>query len=295
MEKLRDGSRVEINKEKRNPADFALWKKGLLGFESDWGKGFPGWHIECTAMAFATLGKQIDIHTGGEDLKYTHHNGEIAQAEAITGRQFVRYWLHNAFVTINNSKIAKSAGNGLTLRHLREQGFSPESFRYWLLTAHYRTPANFTFDALSASKQALFRLKRHIFEEWKNKSGEVNESYRGRFHEAINDDLDTPKAIALMWEIVKDTFLSSGDKVTTLREIDSVLDIGLSDAEEDAVRELGIVDEADIPDEIAELIEKREAARIARNWDEADHFREAINLKGYALEDTPDGPRISKA
>jgi cysteinyl-tRNA synthetase len=296
LTKLREGARVEANPEKKHPADFALWKKGLLGWESVWGKGFPGWHIECTAMIFTTLGKQIDIHTGGEDLKYTHHNGEIAQAEAITGKKYVGYWLHNAHLKINDTKIAKSLGNGIRLSSLMDEGFSPLVYRYWLLTGHYRSPMNFTFEALQGSKQALFRLKRFVFEELKNANGgTINEVYRKRFHSAINDDLDTPKAVALMWEIVKDASLSPADKVATLREIDSVLDLGLSDEMSDVVRELGIVAKDEIPDEIQELLEKREIARATHNWGEADHLREMINMKGYTIEDTPQGQKISKS
>jgi cysteinyl-tRNA synthetase len=289
------GARVAINTEKRNPADFALWKKGLLGWDSAWGKGFPGWHIECTAMCFSTLGKQIDIHTGGEDLKYTHHNGEIAQAEAITGKPYVGYWLHNAHLKIDDTKIAKSLGNGIRLSSLIDRGYSPLVYRYWLLTGHYRGAMNFTFEALDASKQALFRLKRFVFEECKNIEGKVDESYRLKFHTAINDDLDTPKAIALMWEITKDPSLTQADKVATLKEIDSILDLGLSDEPSDVVRELGIVAKEDLPDEIQELLEKRELARTTHNWSESDHLREALNLKGYIIEDTPNGQKISKS
>lgn len=292
---LRDGARIEVNTEKRHPADFALWKKGLLGWESDWGKGFPGWHIECTAMCFAKLGKQIDIHTGGEDLKYTHHNGEIAQAEAITGKPYVGYWLHNAHIGIDGGKIAKSLGNGIRLRGLMDRGIPPLAYRYWLLTGHYRTPMNFTFEALEASKQALFRLKRFVFEECKNKAGKADMSYMVRFTTAVNDDLDTPKAIALMWEVVKDDSLSKDVKVGTLKEMNSVLDIGLSDDPSEVTRELGIVSEADLPEEIQNLIEGRELARAVHNWDESDRLREALNFKGYVVEDTPQGQRISKS
>ena len=291
---LQNGSRVAVNSEKRHPADFALWKKGLLGWESTWGKGFPGWHIECTAMIFSTLGKQIDIHTGGEDLMYTHHNGEIAQAESVTGKPYVAYWLHNAHLKINDTKIAKSLSNGIRLSGLVDRGYTPLVYRYWLLTGHYRTAMNFTFEALDATKQALFRLRRFIFEESKNISGTVNESYRARFHEAINDDLDTPKAIALMWEIVKDPSLTNPDKVATLKVIDSVLDIGLSDDTSDIVRELGIVAREEVPEDIQELLDKREIARVTHNWTEADLLRQAINLKGYTIEDSPQGQKISK-
>lgn len=294
VDELQSGARVAVNSEKKHPADFALWKKGLLGWDSRWGKGFPGWHIECTAMIFSTLGKQIDVHTGGEDLKYTHHNGEIAQAEVLTGKKFVSYWLHNAHLKINDTKIAKSLGNGIRLQSLVDQGYSPLTYRYWLLTSHYRSPANFTFEALTAAKQALFRLKRFVFEECKNEEGTVNESYRAKFHAAINDDLDTPKAVALMWEIVKDSSLTPGDKVATLKEIDSVLDLGLSDEPSDVVRELGIMAKDDIPADIAELLEQRELARTVQNWDESDRIREELNFKGYVVEDTPNGQKISK-
>lgn len=291
---LQEGARVSVNTEKRHPADFALWKKGLLGWESAWGKGFPGWHIECTAMVFSTLGKQIDIHTGGEDLKYTHHNGEIAQAESATGKKYVSYWIHNAHIKINDTKISKSLGNGIRLSGLMDSGFSPLIYRYWLLTGHYRSSMNFTFEALTATKQAMFRLRRFVYEECKNISGTVNEPYRVKFHVAINDDLDTPKAISLMWDIIKDTTLSNPDKVATLKEIDSVLDIGLSDDPSDVVRELGIVARDEVPADIQELLDKREIARATHNWSESDYLREAINLKGYSIEDSPQGQKISK-
>jgi cysteinyl-tRNA synthetase len=296
LDALKEGARVEVNTAKHHPADFALWKRGLLGWESAWGKGFPGWHIECTAMIFSTLGKQIDIHTGGEDLKYTHHNGEIAQAEAVTGKKYVGYWLHNAHLKINDTKIAKSLGNGIRLQGLMDEGFSPLVYRYWLLTGHYRSPLNFTFDAMKASKQALFRLKRFIVEECKNADGgTAHTEYKQRFHEAINDDLDTPKAIALMWELIKDQKVSIKDKVATLRHMDAIFDIGLRDTVDDIVHELGIMEHDEIPEEIQNLLDARKIARATHNWDESDRIREALNLKGYVVEDTPQGQRISKS
>jgi cysteinyl-tRNA synthetase len=300
LEKLKEGARVEVNEEKRHSADFALWKKGLLGWDSKWGKGFPGWHVECTAMIFASLGKQIDIHTGGVDHIATHHNGEIAQAEAATGKQFVKYWMHNAFITIEGRRIGKSEGNAITLRNLKGRGFQGDAYRYWLLTGHYRAQMNFTFEALGAAKQALFRLKRHVYEEYypakkqAKKTGSIHEKYQHEFQHAINDDLDTPKAIAILWELIKDETVSPADKLATLKDMDSVLGIGLSDKPDDIVRELGIIPQEELPDEVQELVEKREAARIARNWEEADILREAINLKGYSVEDGPDGPKILK-
>jgi cysteinyl-tRNA synthetase len=292
---LKEGARVEVNPEKHHPADFALWKKGLLGWESAWGKGFPGWHIECTAMAFATLGRQIDIHTGGEDLKYTHHNGEIAQAEAATGKcTYVGCWFHNSFITIDGTKISKSLGNTISLHNLEDCGYSADTFRYWVLTSHYRSGSNFSFEALDGAKQALFRLKRYLIEEYKDAKGVIHESYKNRFMEAVADDLNTPKAIAILWELVKDSTVSAGDKAATLRDFDKVIAIGLSDERDEVVRELGIMQPEEVPPEVQELLDKREIARATRNWEEADHIREALNLQGYVVEDTPQGQRVSK-
>jgi len=291
---LKAGARVETNSEKRHPADFAVWKKGLLGWDSRWGKGFPGWHIECSAMALTELGKQIDIHTGGIDLHATHHNAEIAQCECATGKTFVKYWLHNEHVHIEGKKIGKSLGNAVTMQQLLDRGFSGDDYRYWLLTAHYRSTVNFTFEALSGAKQALFRLKRYVYEEYQNKPSKPDQGYIKRFSEHINNDLDTPGAIALLHEISKDTTLSNQVKCATLQKIDEVLAIGLSDPVDTALRSLGIIAKEDVPEEVMSLVNERELARSARNWDEADRLRTAINLKGYIVEDTAHGPKVSK-
>lgn len=294
LDQLRSGARVEINNEKRHPADFAVWKKGLLGWDSRFGKGFPGWHVECSAMAMATLGKEIDIHTGGIDHIPVHHNAEIAQCECATGKQFVHYWLHNAFITIDAQKIGKSLGNSINLRQLVDRGFTGEDYRYWLLTAHYRSSVNFTWEALTAAKQALYRLKRFVYEDYKQIVGKPDFSYVEKFKKLMADDLDTPNALALLWEVTKDESLDNKTKCATIRYMDSVLEIGLSDDIEVGKRNLGILDSEEIPDEIKDLVSKREAARVARNWLEADHIREALNLKGYTVEDTPHGPKITK-
>jgi len=295
LNELKSGARVETNTEKRHPADFAVWKKGLLGWDSSWGKGFPGWHIECSAMAFATLGKQIDIHTGGIDNIATHHNGEIAQSEAATGKQFARYWMHGEHMQIENGKIGKSLGNAINLRNLLDRGFTGDDYRYLLLMTHYRSPLNFSFESLKSAKTALFRLKRHVYEDYKNTATKPDVAYLEKFTLALNNDLDTPKAIALIWELVKDDNLANSVKCATLKEFDKVLQIGLSDELDDAMFKLGVVPEADIPAEIQELIDAREAARIARNWDESDRLRSLLNFKGYAIEDTPNGPKVSKS
>ncbi len=298
LEKLRDGARIEVNIEKRHPADFAVWKKGDLGWDSTWGKGFPGWHIECTAMAFATLGKQIDIHTGGEDLIHTHHNGEIAQAESATGKgPFVRYWMHNAFITIDNTKISKSLGNTIRLSQLEERGYSPLALRYWFLTGHYRKPMNFTFEALDGAQTAHFRLKRFMYEELAGQNGGIlDASYQQKFIERLNDDLDSPGALAVVWELVKDKDVSPKDKRATIRAFDETLALGLSeDKKSDMARSLGILALESLSSELQTLLRDRERARHEKRWDDADSLRQEINLKGYLVEDSPTGTKITKA
>lgn len=294
LTELKNGMRVEENVEKRHPADFAVWKKGDLGWESRWGKGFPGWHIECSAMAITTLGKQIDIHTGGIDHIAIHHNAEISQCECATGKKFVNYWLHNEFVTIDNGRIGKSLSNAINLRHLLDAGYSGDDYRYWLLTAHYRSPINFSFDALTASKQALFRLKRYIYEDYQNKTTKVVPSYLKRLHAYLNDDLNTPQAVALLWEIIKDATITTGEKCATIKHINYVLQIGLADPLAEAVRDLGVVSTDDLPTNIQTLINQRELARTAHNWDEADRLREELKYQGYEIEDSPQGSKVSK-
>lgn len=295
IDALKDGARIGINSEKKHPADFAVWKNGELGWPSRFGTGFPGWHIECSAMAFATLGKQIDIHTGGVDNMPTHHNGEIAQCESVTGKQFTRYWMHGEHLRIENQKIGKSLGNSITLRHLRDRGFTGDDYRYWLLTAHYRSPVNFTWDALKAAKQALYRLKRYMYEDFKQKSAIPDAAYMERFETHLANDLDTAGAIAVLWEMIKDDTIEAKTKCGTLMAMDEVLDIGLSDNLSEGVRSLGVIGSNEVSVEIQDLLDKREAARIARNWAEADFVREAILRKGFIIEDTPQGPKLTKA
>ena len=296
LDTLKNGARVEVNPEKRHPADFAVWKRGELGWESPWGTGFPGWHIECTAMAFATLGKQIDVHTGGEDLASTHHNGEIAQAECATSRSpYVKYWMHNAFITIENSKISKSLGNTLRLEHLKERGYSAIDFRYWLMSGHYRTTMNFTFDALDGAHQALFRLRRHMFEDYAaEEGGRIAISYSKAFWNAINDDLNTPAGLAVVWKLVDDTQVSAKDKVATLRSFDELLGLDLSLTKEKGMRMLGVVSVNDVPSDIKKLLDEREHAREVKDWERADVLRAALNMKGYLVEDSAKGIRITK-
>jgi cysteinyl-tRNA synthetase len=246
-------------------------------------------------MAFATLGKQIDIHTGGEDLKYTHHNGEIAQAECCTGKPYVGYWLHNAHITLNDEKLAKSTGNVITLDELIDRGFTPTDYRYWLLQSHYRTTANFTNESLKASRQALSRLHRYVYEELGDQPfASPNERYEFRFLKAINDDLDTPKALALLWDLVKDTEVKSAEKLATIHAMDTIFELQLSLPVLEGLAMLGHVAASDLPEAIQDLVAERDAARAAQNWAESDRLREALKLAGYTVEDTPEGTKVSK-
>jgi len=309
IEKLREGARVKTNPQKRNLADFALWKfsspaGGKEGarqqeWDSPWGTGFPGWHLECTAMIFAELGRQIDIHTGGIDHIPVHHNNEIAQAEAATGRApYVKYWLHNAFITIEGQKIAKSLGNTIYLRNLIDRGFNPLAYRYWLLTANYRSPVNFTWEALEGAQTALIRLHQYFIEKLGEKNGSVLNEYRSRFQKAINDDIDTPKAISVLWELVRDEEVARDDKRATLVNFDKVLGIGLLEGSKrlkemlrDADKRLAVTE---APDEVQQLLDEREAARKEKEWARADELREKIESQGYKIDDTDEGPKLRK-
>ena len=222
---LREGARVAAVAGKRSPTDFVLWKfDEKIGWESPWGRGFPGWHIECSAMIRKTLGEQIDIHTGGIEHIPVHHNNEIAQSEGAIGKHpLSRFWLHRAHIQLDGGKLAKSAGNVVFLSDVVERGFHPLALRYLFLGAHYRTNANFSWEALQASSTALFRLAQYAQES----GGTVAEKHRARFHERINDDLDTPGALAVLWDMTKDDSLSAADISATLRDADCVLGLGL--------------------------------------------------------------------
>lgn len=218
-------SRV-TNAEKKNSRDFALWKfNENLGFRSPWGQGFPGWHLECSAMSGKYLGKTFDLHTGGMDLAPVHHNNEIAQSENACGCEFVRYWLHNEFVNVPEGKMAKSEGTGITLKTLVEKGFSPLSYRYFLLMAHYRSPVTFTWEALEAAENACNKLTKLVASL--PDGGIVNENYKKQFIEKIENDLNTPQALAVLWTLMKDKDVSPEDKKATAQDFCSVFGLGL--------------------------------------------------------------------
>ncbi len=298
LEGLKEGARVASSRDKRHATDFLLWKlDSILRWESPWGLGFPGWHIECSAMIRAILGEQIDIHTGGIEHIPVHHNNEIAQSESATGKKpFARYWMHRAHLQIASAKIAKSDGNTVYLSEIIEKGFHPYAFRYLLLGAHYRQPSNFTWEALSASQTAFLKLRK-LADELPHGGSVFPEPYARRFHEHLNDDLDTPGALAALWEMVNDNDIDPANLRTGLVQADTVLGLGLSDvdtvASEMYRKELGAtVASKDIPPHLIELLATRERARAEKKWDAADAARTEIESAGYVIEDTKDGPRL---
>lgn len=277
-------SRVEGAPDKKSPRDFALWKfwapeDGENVFDASFGRGRPGWHIECSAMAMTELGETLDIHTGGVDLIFPHHTNEIAQSEAVTGKPFSKQWVHTEFVMVDGQKMSKSLGNVFTLKEIVEHGISPLAFRYWVLGAHYRAKANFTWEGLQGAQTALVRLTDHLGVE----VGAVNADYQKRFADLVADDLDTPRALALAWEVAKDPALSPADKTATLLDFDRVFGLGL-------VSRVEVV----IPNDVKELVLLRETARTTKNWAESDRIRNEVSALGWGIADTSEGPLLSR-
>lgn len=289
--------RIKKNEEKRNPADFALWKFSSLGvrrqqeWTSPWGRGFPGWHIECSAMSKALLGTEIDVHTGGIDLIPVHHNNEIAQSEMLTGRPFVKYWMHAAFLNIGEDKISKSLGNTVCLSDVVAEGIHPLALRYFFLQAHYRSSLSFSWEALHASQEALtrlWRLARSVKEDAKGMA--APSPLRDRMVTLLRDDLATPAALALLWEVLKDEDISIKVQYGVLEAAEAVLGLSLLTPPAPAEK-LSI---ADLPPEVRALVSERQAARAHRDFTKADELRIHIEKRGYAVDDGPEGPRITK-
>ncbi|MCI5108870.1 MAG: cysteine--tRNA ligase [Candidatus Pacebacteria bacterium] len=274
-------SRIEENTEKKNPEDFALWKfskeNRLQEWDSPWGIGFPGWHIECSAMSMSLLGESIDIHTGGVDHITVHHNNETAQSECSTGKPFVNIWMHNEFLNTEGGKMAKSKENFLRLSYISP----PLAFRYFLLQAHYRSQLDFSESVIEASETALSRL-RNIISEYKD-NGKVNKGYKGEFTKAISDDLNTPKALSLIWDLIKDETVEDEDKKATILDFDKVLGLRLDK-----------VEKVEVPEEVLKLVKEREKAREESNWQEADRIRDEVAKVKFKIKDTDDGSVIEK-
>lgn len=275
-------SRIGINEEKKNPRDFAVWKwNNELGYDAPFGKGFPGWHIECSAMSRKYLGDTFDIHTGGIDHIAVHHNNEIAQSESVTGKKYVHVWLHSDFVNIGEDKMAKSGENFITLRSLIEKGLNPIAYRLWILGAHYKSVLNFKWESLEASAQALKRLYSHVRALKTDKPGKVLTEYEIRFKNALANDLNTADAVATLWELLKDSSVSREDKYHTVLMFDTVLSLGLN-----------TLTDVVIPENVKALVDSREQARLEKDWATSDSLRDQIHALGFEINDTPDGPDV---
>jgi cysteinyl-tRNA synthetase len=295
VDELRAGHRVEIETDKRDPEDFALWKRAepgrLMKWPSPWGEGFPGWHIECSAMSMKYLGERFDIHTGGIDLKFPHHEDEIAQSEGAIGHRVVSTWLHGEFLTLDDAKMARSVGNVIRVTDLPSKGFQPLDFRYLALTAHYRSKLDFTYDAMQAASSGLRRLRRAVLEGAGDGGGpepdlaaEPMAGYRSRFVEAISDDLAMPKAIAVAHAVASADDLAPAARRALLLDFDRVLGLDL-----DAPAEPGEPADRALPPGAAELLERRAIARAAKDYPTSDALREELAALGVEVRDTPDG------
>ena len=262
-----------------------------MEWESPWGIGFPGWHIECSAMSMKYLGETFDIHTGGVDHIAIHHTNEIAQSEGATGKEPVKYWIHHEFLQVDGQKMAKSIGNTYTVEDVVKKGYDPLALRCLFLTAHYKDPLNFTWEALAAAQNALDKLREQVVSLSKEskrtalsrEKDEKIEQFRTDFISSLNDDLNTSKALAVLWEVLKSS-IPSEDKYDLALYFDEVLGLKLSQ-----------VSEEKIPDKIDKLVEERKTLRKEGKFSEADEIRQKIENEGYTLEDTPEGARVKKA
>ncbi len=285
-----EGARVRVNDEKRNASDFALWKfspkegKRQMEWESPWGVGFPGWHIECSAMSEHYLDAPFDVHTGGRDLIPVHHTNEMAQTLGARGCVLARYWLHNGFLQVDGGKMSKSLGNTYSLADLMERGFDPLAFRLFTMSAHYRTPLNFTFEALESSQNALRRLQRTV-RAWKLADGaEPDHETVREFRKAINDDLDIPGALRALWSVV-DSDLAEEQKSATVIVMDAVFGLGLRDI---------VGKQEEVPADIRGLLREREEARIAKDFDKSDKLRDQIRAMGWMVKDEDGGQSVER-
>lgn len=306
IDDLEAGARISVDERKKDPLDFALWKArkidGEPAWESPWGMGRPGWHIECSAMSNKYLGESIDIHAGGMDLAFPHHENEIAQTEAYTGKPFATYWMHNGYITIDNEKMSKSKGNFFTVRDILKK-YSGEELRYFLLSGHYRSPINFSEDLMIQSRNALGRINnainnlQHLVKNGAEGMTDAEkealaklDAYRVKFDEAMEDDLNTADAISSIFELVRDVNTEVMDgcskefaeaSLKMIQELGGVLGILKTEEADDGISQ-----------EILDLVEERQAARKSRNFARADEIRDILKAQGFAVEDTPQGPRV---
>ena len=276
--------------DKENVGDFALWKAwedsdGPVGWDSPWGRGRPGWHIECSAMSMKYLGETFDLHTGGIDNLFPHHENEIAQAEAATGKEFVKTWMHCAHLRVNGEKMSKSAGNFFTLRDLIEKGYTGREIRYVLINAHYRQGLNFAFSALEDARKALARIDACVETATEGEVPDWAQKHVDDFTAAVNDDLNTPKAFAALFELVRETNAHGGGSVLgAFRRMDEVLGIIF----------FGKAEKVEVPAEVQAMLEQRAAARKEKNWAESDRLRDEIAAAGWIVKDSKEGQTCTK-
>ena len=290
LDQMRAGHRVDVETDKRDPEDFALWKAAepgrLMKWPSPWGEGFPGWHIECSAMSIKYLGKRFDIHTGGIDLKFPHHEDEIAQSEGVTGHPVVSIWMHGEFLTLADAKMAKSAGNVIRVSDLPDKGFEPLAFRYLALTAHYRSKLDFTEEAMVAATSGLRRLRRAVADGGSDGadvdlSAEPMAGYRARFVDAIAEDLGLPAALAVAHAVASASDLEPPQRRALLLDLDRVLGLSLDAPADPGSGELPVGAQA--------LLDRRAAARAARDFATSDRLRDELAAMGVEIRDTPEG------
>jgi len=294
MEELEAGSRVEVDENKRNPLDFVLWftnskfKNQIMQWDSPWGRGFPGWHLECSAMSIKYLGERIDIHCGGIDHIPVHHTNEIAQSEAALGHKWVNYWMHGEFLVVDGGKMSKSSGDFLTLARLMEEGFKPLEYRYFCLQSRYRKQLMFSFDALRDAGVALKKLKSKIaliketVDENEAISANIIEAYRQKFAGQLSDDLNTPNAFTVLSDVMKDDELNSKEKMFLIEDFDTVFSLDLLKEE---LPEMPVVDEK----LINKLIAERNEARSKKDWAKADEIRNRLSEMNIELVDAKEG------
>ena len=282
------GTRVSTDEyDKENIHDFALWKfwtpeDGEVFWETEIGKGRPGWHIECSAMSMKNIGEKLDIHTGGIDLVFPHHENEIAQSEATTGKKFVKYWIYNEHVLVDDKKMSKSLGNFYTLKDIQARNFNPLSYRYLVLNTHYRSRLNFTWEGLKSAKEALKNLQKAVSKQYINplaRSPKKERSFEKKFKEAMDDDLNTPQALSVVWSMIKNPEITHSSIVALALKFDKVLGLSLKTG-------------PPIPPEVKEMALKREKFREEGNWAEADLIRSKMEKTGWSVEDTSQGPAL---
>ena len=285
------GARIDVDTEKRNPYDFAIWikapKEHIMKWDSPWGESYPGWHLECSAMGKKFLGDHFDIHTGGIDHVPIHHENEIAQSKGATGKIPANYWMHCEFLLVDGGKMSKSLGNIYTLKDLQEKGIEPLAYKLFCFTSHYRNKLNFTFEGVSASAKALSRLregyKKHKEGNTNIEVGKINE-YETKFHEAINDDLNMPSAMGVVWEVINEK-TKSKQYASLLEKFDEVLGLEIKNYKKDELK---------IPNEIQTLLEQRKQARLQKDWTKSDEIRDKIKEMGFIVKDTSKGMEIEK-